>query len=250
MTEVAKNYDVLCYHLKVIRGELNSTGRDKIDFFLEVIRHDLLDNTISLPDAIDKKFPLIFDLRVAALKWFSSEGININEVISSEVYPFFEQLMMVDRLATLAENILFALRCNKKVAGVLMSTVKFEKLSGNLPESFDQLLTSIRHNASTEEIATTLIEWAKCSLRIEYIICAASSIFDDKLMVAPQRISELSSLVVNAAQTYSALALEMGVLPSNKKMVDYSEAIDATILKEQQQLAEEGTRLSSKDWDN
>jgi hypothetical protein len=260
MIGLANQYNALSYHLQVVRGGLNNSKREKIDSFIRAIHNDLLNNDIHLPSAIDEKFSIILDLRIAALKLLSSEGKDFNELLDNDVYPYFEKLIEVDRLSNLADNILFALRCNKKVISYLISKIEPEEQSfdginiNNFPDeiSYDQFISTIYLISPTVEAANTFIEFSKCSFRIEYVICAAAMIFDDTLMVTPQKINELSSIIVNAAQIYSAIAMELEWLPLKVETRQHPTDIivDPDFLEEQKKLAEAGIQLFSKIWNS
>jgi hypothetical protein len=254
MIGIAKNYDMLCYHLKVVHKNLDDPGKMKVDAFFQGVRTDLLESKTSLAHTIEEKFPLILDLRLAALKWIVTKGENLAELLDNEAYPYFEQMAEIERLSSLSENVLFALRCNKKVINALLTHIGKEEFSNDIlldipAISFDQFIASIYLSVPNVEGAKAMIEWAKCSFQIEYAICAAALIYDEKLMVSSEKINELSSIIVNAAQTYSAIALEVGILPSKKENRQTTDIIDNSgFLEEQKNLAEAGINLFAKNW--
>jgi len=254
MIGIAKNYDMLCYHLKVVHKNLDDHKKKMVDNFFQGIRTDLLENKDTLHHSIEDKFPLILDLRIGALKRIITEGENLAELLDNKAYPYFEQMAGIERLSGLAENILFALRCNKKVINTLLKQVRQEDLSdmilNNIPElTFDQFIASIYLSVPDVELAKAMIEWAKCSFKIEYAICAAALIYDETLMVSSEKINELSVVIVDAAQTYMAIAMEVGILPSkneNKQNADITKDLD--FLKDQKNLAEAGISSFAKNW--
>src|SRR5689334_5724606 len=83
MLAAAKNYDILCYHLRVVHKNLNHPVKAKLDAFLQGVRTDLLNDQPNFQQAIEDKLSDILDLRLIALKWLSTEGENLSELLEN-----------------------------------------------------------------------------------------------------------------------------------------------------------------------
>lgn len=252
MFGLAKNYDALCNYLRVV-DNLDSPIRQELEGFLVSIRTDLYDGT-PLSENIIKRIPAIFELRIAALKWLATEQANVIELFDSDVYPYFEKLTQITRLSALAENILFALRCNKKVLNAILNIDIDQSLPDNeainLPTiSYQQFETAILLSSPNEKQTKAILELANSSFKIEYVICAAAMIHDEKLIVSSEKIDELSAVIIDAAQNYSALSAELGLIPSKKVTNHDTEVItDAASLQEQKNIAEADFNSFAHNW--
>ena len=108
---------------------------------------------------------------------------------------------------------------------------------------------SIYLSIPNSEAAEKVIEWIKCSFQVEYVICAASLIYDRSLLLSQNKIEELSAIVIDAAQTYSAIAMELNILPSKELPARRFYDIDNSIfLEEQKVLAETGLEFFAENW--
>lgn len=250
----ARNYDILCYHLKVVYKNLNNPVQQKLDHFLQEVEKDLLEKSAHLKGRVEKKLSHIFDMRLAALRWIASEDSSSIDSWKSEAYSYFENLADNENLAELAQNILFALRCNNKIADSLIGTDAVP-LKGRFPShipdiSLDQFIASIMLSYPYERVGNLLIEWAKCSLRIEYVVLAAALLNDKQIGASSEVLHELSFIIIDAAQTYSAIAVETGMIPSKPKVKLISPATneDADFLAEQRLLAEADINYFAKIW--
>lgn len=68
---------------------------------------------------------------------------------------------------------------------------------------------------------------------------AADIIMNEKIKVSDQTINELSFIVADAAQEYSALATEFGILKTKVNQQSFSNhPFDKTFIKEQKKLAD------------
>jgi len=256
MLAATKNYDISCYYLRVVHNSLDNFSKGKIDSFIELIRNDLFNKAVPLKVIIKQRLPLIFNIRMSAFKLISSRNENLSELIDNEVYPYFEQMAAVERLSGISENILFALRCNRKVVKALTAQsgeqqFTVESFADIADITFEQFLGLLNINTPGKGQTAIISEWMKCTLQIEYCICATSLINDEKLMISNERINELSSIIVDAAQNYSAIALETGIWPVIEKSYSskYEDYSDENFIKEQKELAEAGISSFTQNWD-
>jgi hypothetical protein len=255
MTAVSKNYDGLCYHLKVVHKNLDDPLKRKLHSFLDDIKSELIEEDGFATGFIEKKFPLILGLRLSALKWMETEQQSLIHLFDNETYPYFERMAENEKLSILAGNILFALRCNRKVINALLKKIGQKEFPNGaffeLPElSYDQFIAAIYLSAPNAEAAETAIEWLKSSFRIEYGILAASVIYDESLWVTSNKIEKLSTIIADAAQTYSAIASELGIFSSRKASGNILDGIEsAGFLEDQNNLAEAGIQLFAQNWE-
>jgi hypothetical protein len=194
---------------------------------------------------IDKNIAQIFNFRVKAIKWLlNNNEFDFNNLFS-EVYPEIEKYNLNPKLQILSENLLFALRCNKRVVNALFNSAdfsqeNFEKQASKLPTiNYDQFITSIALGIPDDANAQKIIDWTNSSLYIEYIALAASLIYDEKLSVSAKVINDLAFLVAEAAQLYFAISTEMGIIKQSSQKYTLSDiTIDDNFLNEQKQIAE------------
>lgn len=193
---------------------------------------------------IDGMIRDIFKLRIKALKWIiENDGLNLSEMIH-EVYPQIERLKEEPKLEVLAENLLFALRINKKVVDALLRSGTLNKEDLELSPSiitYDHFITSIALGVPDETIAQKIITWTSSSLYIEFILVASVIISDEKINPNEDVIDELAFLVADAAQEYSAVATELGVLKSRSSEKSFPQSpFDNDFINEQKQIADLG----------
>jgi len=137
------------------------------------------------------------------------------------VYSQFEKLADEPGLKTLGMNILFTLRCNRKVIDSIniiseLSNDEFADTIRQLPTiTYAQFLSAVTLNAPDEN-AQNFVDWINASLYIEAITLTAWIIYEENIKVSIEKIKELSSLVLLAGQLYIKLSLEGGIvkLPS------------------------------------
>ena len=145
------------------------------------------------------------------------------------------------------ENLLFALRCNQRVAESLVAKSNFPagdfaSSISQLPEiTYQQFIASLAFANIEEETAQKIVDWTNASLHIEFVLVAADIIGDDKMKVSDKTVNELAFLVADAAQEYSALATELGILKTHSTRQAFSNlSFDNSFIKEQKQLADLG----------
>jgi len=107
--------------------------------------------------------------------------------------------------------------------------------------TYNQFITAIALGIPDEAITQKIIDWTNSSLYIEYIAVAAFIIKDEKLNVPNRIINQLAFLVANAAQDYSAIAIELGILKMRSAQPSSSQfTFDKEFVLEQKNLADLG----------
>lgn len=243
MVATAKNYDIICLQMKGLIPHLEPSLKKDLRSLLADIREAITTNKKVKP-VLDSMLPGIFDFRVKAIKWLAEQGeFDLSGSIDT-VYTQLEDMRLNSKLETLAENTLFALRCNKKVTRAIMSAGEFakEKITSGaaaLPAiTYDQFLASLAFGVPDDETAQRIVDWINASLHIEFIILAAAIINDEKLKVSERVVNELSFLVADAAQEYAAIAIELGFLkPGSENQALLSGQVGKSFVKEQKYLA-------------
>lgn len=246
MLASVKNYDFICYQLRNnLYSQLDNPLKKDIDKLSKEITSILNSNKKIQSQSVDILAQL-FNLRVKAIKWLSqNDNLNFLEMLS-EVSSQIEEIGENKKLEVLKENILFALRCNKRVIESLFSAgVQTENLNidfTQLPDiNYQQFLASLAFTIPDDEAAQKIADWINASLHIEFVMLAADIIIDEKIKVSDKSINELSFLVADAAQDYSALATEFGVLKTKAIYQSFSnQPFDKGFLKEQKTLADIG----------
>lgn len=246
MIGAIQNIDIICLQIKNISQFSENPLQSELDKILKDIKLHLL-NTKPIKDYIDKYLGKIFNFRVKAIKWLiHNKEFNLDELVNN-IYPEIEKYNSNTSLQVLTNNILFALRCNKRVINALRERSEFsnEKLEAQVSKfssmNYNQFATSISLAIPDDFTAQKVMDWANSSLYIEYIVLATSMIYDEKLKVTESRIDELAHLIANAAHEYSAISMELGLIKTqHSKTSSIKKSFDKEAIKEQQQLAEIG----------
>jgi hypothetical protein len=189
----------------------------------------------------------VFNLRIKALKWLADDkNFDYLEMLK-DILPQIEELKSNRKLEVLTENLLFALRCNQRVVESLVvtsefSTDNFSSKISQLPDiTYQQFIASLAFANLDDETAQRIVDWTNASLHIEFVLVAADIIGDNKLKISDKTINELAFLVADAAQEYSALATELGILKTRSTRQSFSNlSFDNSFIKEQKQLADLG----------
>jgi hypothetical protein len=245
MLATAKNYDVICLQMKVYMPHLESPMKKELNKLLTEIK-DGLTSGKKIKPLLDRMLPRIFNFRIKAIKWLIEVGDLDLSGMMDEIYPQLEELRQNPKLEILAENILFAVRCNKRVVRALIGTGDFseEKFASNASElpiiTYEQFLATLAYSIPDDEAAQKIVDWVNASLYIEFIILSAVIINDEKLRVTEKVINELSFLIADAAQEYSANAIELGLLKRSENQPLFSDQVDKSFKREQKYLADLG----------
>ena len=186
----------------------------------------------------------IFDLRIKALRWLTAD-INLDYAeMFNAIFPQIEELKSNTRLEFLVDNILFALRCNQRV---LESMISANELSPNtftsnlteLPDvTYAQFISAMAFANLDDQTTQKIVDWTNASLHIEFVLFASVILGEGEVTASDKTINELAFLVADAAQEYSALATELGILKSRStKQFLSNQAFDQDFINEQKQLA-------------
>ena len=139
------------------------------------------------------------------------------------------------------------MRCNQRVAESLVGTTEFssEAMTSNLsqlPEiTYQQFIASLAFANLDDETTQKIVNWTNASLHIEFVLVATDIISDDNLKVSDKTIKDLAFLIADAAQEYSALATELGILKPRSTRQSFSNmSFENSFIKEQKQLADLG----------
>jgi hypothetical protein len=246
MLATVKNYDLICYQLRNnLYSQLENPVKKDIDKLSKEITNILNSGKKIQSQPVDI-LALLFNLRVKAIKWLSQNNNFDYLAVLSEVSSQIEEIGENRKMEILRDNILFALRCNRRVIESLFSAgEQSENLNidfSQLPDiNYQQFLASLAFAIPDAETAQKIVDWTNASLQIEFVMLAADIILDEKLKVSDKSINELSFLVADAAQEYSALATEFGILKTNAKQQSFSnQPFDKSFINEQKTLAEIG----------
>ncbi len=261
MTAIVQDYGLMFQ----LRNNLYSQLETPLQNAIELLSNDI--KTLLLSDKkierqSDEMLAQVFNLRIKALKWlFLNSDNNILEVIE-DITPQIEEFNENPQLETLTENILFALRCNKRVAEGVMTMQSVYKQANNhknnqlenninvsgfeVPNTtYNELKTSLEYIGGA--FAEKFMAFVNASLHIEWVILATDIINDNKMVVSDEKVNELCCLVIDEAQEYTAIAMQLGYLVPRSKKIEVDDAVfDDDFIKEQKELAE----LGLEDWIN
>lgn len=247
MIATAKNYDVICYQL---RNNLYSQLENPLKKDLNRLSNDiktLITSGKKVQSQSVNMLSQVFNLRIKALKWLANDTDFDYLEMLKDIFPQIEELKSNKKLEVLTENILFALRCNQRVVESLVGSSEFpsETFASNISQlsdiNYQQFIASLAFANLDDDTAQKIVNWTNASLHIEFVLVAADIISDDNLKISNKTINELAFLVADAAQEYSALATELGILKSRSTRQSFSNlSFDNSFIKEQKQLADLG----------
>src|SRR5437764_13627 len=128
MMPAVKNYDIICLQMRNYLPRLETPLKKEMNQLLAQFRSALASGK-SIKPGLDNLLPHIFNFRIKAIKWLmEDEEFDISGSID-EVYLKFEELKNNPALDILAENILFALRCNRRVVQAMFGAGSLAKES-------------------------------------------------------------------------------------------------------------------------
>ena len=257
MIATAKNYDVICFQLRNnLYSHLQGPLKKDLNRFSNDIKTLIISGRKIKTQSIDM-LSQVFNLRIKALKWLSADtNFDYLERLK-DIFSQIEELKSNKRLEILSDNILFALRCNQRVVESIINTSEFssDTFTSNLSQlpdiTYSQFIASLAFANLDDETTQKIVDWTNASLHIEFVLVATDIISDEKLKISSRTINELAFLVADAAQEYSALAMELGILKSRSTTQSFSNlSFDNSFIKEQKQFADLGlddfaTNLSS-----
>lgn len=247
MLATVKKYDLICFQLRNnLYAQLENPMKKELNRLSTEIK-TLITSGKRVEGQSISMLSQIFNLRIKAIKWLTTDAnFDYLEMLNS-VVPQIEELNSTKKLNILTENILFALRCNQRVAEAIIGTnvssaERFSDLPAKLPEiTYEQFITSLAFAIPEVEMVQKIVNWTNASLHIEFVMVAADIINTEKLKVSDKIINELAFLVADAAQEYIALATELGILkPHSSRQSISNLSFDNSFVKEQKQLADLG----------
>ena len=247
MIATVKNYDVICFQL---RNNLYSQLQSPLKKDLNRLSNDIKTLIISgekIKAQSTNMLSQVFNLRIKAMKWLSVDTNFDYLEMFKDIFPQIEELRSNKKLEVLTDNILFALRCNQRVVESIMNSNEFspDASSSNLAQlpdiTYSQFIASLAFANLCDETTQNIVDWTNSSLQIEFVLVATDIISDEKLKISDKTINELAFLIADAAQEYSALATELGILKSRSTTQSFSNlSFDNSFIKEQKQFADLG----------
>ena len=247
MIATAKNYDVICSQLRNnLYSQLENPLKKDLNRLSSDIKAIITSGKKVQTQSVDM-LSQVFNLRIKALKWLADEKNFDYLELLNDIFPQIEELKSNKKLEVLTENLLFALRCNQRVVESLVLTNEFSADSftsniSQLPDiTYHQFVASLAFANLDDETSQKIVDWTNASLHIEFVLVAADIICDDKLKISDKTINELAFLAADAAQEYSALAIELGILKTRSTRQSFSTlSFDNSFIKEQKQLSDLG----------
>jgi hypothetical protein len=249
MLTSALNYDFICYPLKAqYFDHLDSTLKSEIEKIFSNIEKGLIADQ-EIKSFANSQIKNLFNLRIKAIKWFLEDNHigDLGQTIE-ECYHDFDSLNKNSRLIFFVENLKFALRSNKRLIeafgehteAINPNEIESEfKKTSFLEITYDQFITSIALGIPDEEAAQRIIDLVGASLLIEFSAISAGILVDKKIDISEEKAIQLTSLVGNAAQEYSAICYELGLLKRHKSGHPVMQ-FDNYFIEEQQYLADLG----------
>ncbi|MBI3141381.1 MAG: hypothetical protein HYZ16_00990 [Bacteroidetes bacterium] len=257
MIATAKNYDVICFQLRnSLYSQLENPLKKELNHLSSDIKA-IITSGRKVQAQSEDMLSQVFNLRIKALKYLANDkNLDYLEMIR-DILPQIEKLKSKRKLEVLTENLLFALRCNQRVVESLDGTSGFS--TGNLISNISQLpdityqqfIASLAFANLDDETAQRIVDWTNASLHIEFVLVAADIIGNDKLEISDETINELAFLVADAAQEYSAIAAELGILKNRSSGQSFSKlSFDNSFIQEQKQLADLGLEDFARNFSN
>jgi len=243
MFATAKNYDVICLQMRNHLQKQDSPIGHETSNFIQAVSAILKSNSPIKPE-LDKFIPRIFNFRMMAIRWLGQQnGLDLSTLIDAN-FPSIEALQKNKKLALLGENIMFAIRCNKRVVNAILNQggIGSDKVAKDFADapliSYTQFLGTLALSLPDEASVQLIADWLHSSLYIEFIVLAGILINEDQILVAKTVISEMAMLVADAAQEYSAIATQMGLLNKNEKKTAFDTVVNQMQLDDDQLLSD------------
>lgn len=248
MLAPALNYDFICYPLKTqYFDRLDDKLQSEIEKLFSTVEEGLTSDQDIKPFAVSQ-IKNLFNLRIKAIKWFLEDN-NVEDLGQTieDCYHDFDSLNENSKLIFFVENLKFALRSHKRVADAFVehaeisqTAVENELKASFLEITYEQFTTSIALGVPDEETAQRIIDLIGASLLVEFAAIAAGILVDKKIDISENKASQLTSLTGNAAQEYSAICYELGLLKRHKSGQTNIQLFDNSFIEEQQDLADLG----------
>lgn len=243
MIATAKNYDVICFQLRnSFYSQLETPLKKDLNHLSNDIKALMTSGQKVQALSVDM-LSQVFNLRIKALKWLATDKNFDYLKMINDIFPQIEEMKSNKKLEVLTENLLFALRCNQRVADSLVGTGDFsaDNFASNISQlpdiTYQQFIASVAFANLDDETAQKIVDWTNASLYIEFALVAADIIGVEKLKISDKTINELAFLVADAAQDYSALATELGILKVRSTRQSFSTlSFDESFINEQKQF--------------
>ncbi|WP_250630048.1 hypothetical protein [Rhodoflexus caldus] len=230
MTASAINNEMICFQLRNnLYHSLDEglrTALDKVSQKIE--RRLLLVNQGRAEITSEGILAELFSLRLKAFQWLTHKADFDYLHAIEQVVPQVELWKANERMREFAENILFALRCNQRVAYALAKQGSFtgEQMANQAQQaahiSYRQFVTAL-HVALAPETAQKIADLTRASLQIELVMLAFDIIADKKTELSDRTIRKLSFLAADAGQEYMATALDLGIIKRRSKPMDFNQ---------------------------
>ncbi len=186
-------------------------------------------------------YPSVFALRLKGIAIVSDNKSIDYTTLFTTVYEQTHELGINKSLEVLVENTLFALKCNKEFKDSL--PVKKSPTPDQLKLTYDDFLLSI-NSQNTIELAEKIITLIHLTLSIELVLFSLHIIDDAPTIVSEKTIDELASIVADAGQSLSSIAMELGIIKTpyyaGQELPDLAMEYDEEYIQEQKELAELG----------
>ncbi len=257
MSSNITNYAFICYPLKNdLYPQLDNPLKEEIDKLSNEIT-TLLISGKKVRNQSTAILRQIFNLRIKAIKWLTSDIHFDYFKEQKNVFYEIEQIGKSVKFECLKDNLLFALRCNQRVSEHLFSSnghVSANSLLSfsQLPEiSYEDFIASLAYVIPDDGTLQQWIDFTNASLYIEFVMFASGIIKNDSLKVTDKVINDLSFLVADSAQEYSALAVELGILNFRSSKLSFMNLhVDESFVNEQKELADIGLNDFAKNFTN
>jgi hypothetical protein len=165
MLAAAKNYDVICLQMRNYLPQQEEPIKRATNSFIERVKV-VIGGESPLKPKLDRFIPDIFNFRMIALKWIIEQpDIDIGRLFETTL-PRLECLKSNPQLDLLAENALFAMRCNLRVAQAYIKHVNSEALSEQLAEAttYEHFFGKLALDIPDQEAFQTFADFTHASL--------------------------------------------------------------------------------------
>ena len=233
---------MVLFQMMALRSHLERPFFNELSKLLELTKYSLKGEK-PMKVSIDRLLPEIFDFRLRAIKWLANGDTFSLPEMMDDVAIQVKELESNPKLQILTENIQFALRCNKRVVDSIMNA-NVGAIESGIAESpefnYEQFVGSVTMNVPSP-FAQKIINFTNSSLYIEFIMLSAIVIEEEKLNPPDHVLDELAFLIADAAQEYSALAVELGIIKMGvQKQLPSSGDVDKSFVDEQAYISELG----------
>lgn len=251
MLSPALNYDFICYPLKTqYFDRLDHELQSEVNKLFSGIEAGLTGKQ-NLKAFAESQVKNLFNLRMKAIGWFLEDN-NLDDLSQTveQCYDDFDSLSQNSKLVFFVENLKFALRANRRLVDSFMEHAQAEANANGIdlqneiktaaPKiDYEQFVTSIALGVPDEEAAQRIIDLVGASLLIEFSAMSGGILVDQKIEISEEKAIQLTSLIKDAAQNYSAICHELGLFKRQKAGQPLMQ-FDHGFVEEQQFLADLG----------